>query len=139
MLPTDYSVYSDRNKSSIIVCFDSFALKRHTMDAMRKKQSLFAEEIYQSVTSNSRVYANDHLTPYFANIFQCAWRAKKDGLIASASSLGGKIRVRKSEYSPSHTINTESQLNDLIASTEQMETQTEINEVTSLTENKFIV
>lgn len=37
IIPSEYTVYVDRNKSSIIVCFETYALKRITMDAMRKK------------------------------------------------------------------------------------------------------
>lgn len=123
IIPSDYSVYADRNKSSIIVCFESHSLKRMMMDNLRKKKTLFVEEIYESIKSNSRVFANDQLAPYFAKLFQCAWRAKNEGHIASASSLGGRIRVKKTENSPLQLIETESQLRNIITSIEKMETQ----------------
>lgn len=126
IIPSDYSVYADRHKSSIIVSFHNYIQKRQTMDALRNKQSLFVEEVYDAIKSNSRIYCNDQLTPYFAKIFQCAWRAKKDGSIYSASSLGGRIRVKKLENSTPHTIQTEAELAHLIA--DQMETETQHNE-----------
>lgn len=75
IIPSDYTVYADRFKSSIILCFSSYPLKRHFMDAMRSKQSLFVEEIFEGIKSNARIYANDQLSPYFAKIFQRAWQA----------------------------------------------------------------
>lgn len=142
IIPSDYTVYVDRHKSSIIVSFSSHALKRHTMDAMRKKKSLFVEEVYESTQSNSQIYANDQLTPYFAKLFQLAWRAKKDGTLHSVSSLGGRIRVKKSENSESHIIETETELNTIIACTEPMETESNGKEksrnsqTSSITPNK---
>lgn len=110
LIPSDYIVHADRNKSSLILSFTSHSLKRHVMDQMRKKQTLLVEEIYDNIKSNSRIYMNDQLTPYFAKVFQSAWQAKKAGAIYSASSLGGRIRVRKFENGPSHIIETETQL-----------------------------
>lgn len=37
LIPSDYTLYADTHKSSIIVSFSSYTLKRHVMDAMRKK------------------------------------------------------------------------------------------------------
>lgn len=88
-----------------------------------EKKAFFVEDIYQSTDPNSRIYANDHLSPYFANLFQCAWKAKKAGSIFSASSLGGRIKIKKHENSMPCTIETETQLNDIIAGTEQMDTE----------------
>lgn len=124
LIPSDYTVHADRNKSSLIISFSSYALKRFFMDRMRQKQSLFIEEIYDSIKSNSQVYVNDQLTPYFAQLFQRAWRAKKDGHIHSASSVGGRIRVKKHENGQSHIIENETQLKEIISSnSEQMDTQ----------------
>lgn len=114
LVPSDYTFYADRNKSSIIVAFTNYNLKRLVMDKMKEKQSLFVEEIYD-IDSDSRVFINDQLTPYFANLFQNAWRAKKDGTIFSASSVGGRIKVKKTEQSQPIIVQTESQLNDIIS------------------------
>lgn len=136
IIPSDYVVYGDRHKSSLIVCFHSFVHKRIMMDAMKKKQSLFVEEIYESVQSNARIYCNDQLSPYFANIFQLAWRAKKDGCIYSATSIGGRIRVKKHENSSLHTIQTEAELIQYIAN--QMDTESQPNETSQRSHNKAI-
>lgn len=128
LIPSEYTVYADRNKSSIIVCFESYSLKRITMDALRTKKSLFVEEIFD-IQSNSRIYANDQLSPYFAELFQCARKAKTDGQIFSVSSLGGRIRVKKNENSQPRSIINKTQLSDVINNDEQMETQANSNEV----------
>lgn len=125
VIPSDYSVYADRNKSSIIASFASHIIKRYFTDAMRKKQSLFVEEIYESTQSNARIYINDQLSPYFAKLFQLAWQAKKSGSLFSVTSFGGRIRVKKFENGILHTIETEDHLQDAIAITDQMETENE--------------
>lgn len=121
LIPSDWTVHADRNKSSLIISFTSHAVKRFFMDEIRKKQTLFAEELYDNIRSNSRVYFNDQLTPYFAKLFNKAWTAKKAGTLFTVSSLGGRIRVKKFENGPSIVINTESQLQCIVDS-EQMET-----------------
>lgn len=113
LLPSDFVAYSDRKKSSIIITFDKHSHKRHFMDLMRKRKTLLVEEILQ-VQSKSPVYCNDHLTQYFSAIFQKAWIAKKNKQLFSASSLGGRIKVRKFENSNLVIVETESQLCDII-------------------------
>lgn len=54
-----------------------------------------AEEIFSNIKSNNQIYVNEHLTPYNSALFLTARRAKKDGKLASATSHGGRIRVRK--------------------------------------------
>lgn len=118
LLPSDYEVHADRNKSSLILSFSSHSLKRHVMNQMRYKKSLMAEEIYER-SSNSRIFINDQLSPYFAKLFQCAWRAKKEGKLFSASSMGGRVKIKKNENGNIHIIQTESQLNEIINSTKE--------------------
>lgn len=65
------------------------------LNKVRIKKSLMVEEVFESFKSNGQIYSNDHLTPYFSNLYLIACKAKKDGKIASASSYGGKIRARK--------------------------------------------
>lgn len=77
LVPSDIIVYADRNKSSLIVSFASHTHKRMIMNALQQRKSLLAEEIFTSIDSKSNIFANDQLTPYFANIFQAAWKAKK--------------------------------------------------------------
>lgn len=98
LIPSDYTVYVDRHKSSIIVLFASHTYKRSMINAMKNKQSLFVEELYD-MPSNTRIFMNDQLSPYFAKLFQLAWQAKKDGTLYSASSAGGRIRIKKFENS----------------------------------------
>lgn len=114
LLPSDYFAYADRNKSSIIIQFDNYAHKRYFMDTLRARNELLVEEILPSIQSNSKLYCNDQLTPYFANIFQKAWTAKKNKQLHSASSLGGRIKVRKTVNSMYQLIESETQLIDII-------------------------
>lgn len=121
LLPSEFIAYADRNKSSIIMQFDKYAHKRYFMDTLRARNELLVEEILPTAISNSKLYCNDQLTPYFSSIFQKAWLAKKNKQLFSASSLGGRIKVRKNENSIYCVIESEAQLNDIIddkASTE---------------------
>lgn len=95
LLPSDFVAYSDRNQASIILTFDHQAHKRLFMSALRQRNELLVEEIFTSIRSNSKIYCIDQLTPYFASLFQKAWDAKKQKLIYSASSLGDRIKIRK--------------------------------------------
>lgn len=113
LLPSDFMAYSDRNKSSIIVAFDNHAHKRYFIDTLRNRNGLMVEEILHC-QSNSQIFCNDQLTPYFANLFQKAWQAKKNKQLFSASSMGGRIKVRKTENSNFVVIESELQLNDII-------------------------
>lgn len=114
LLPCDFNAYSDRNKSSIIVTFNSYSLKRCFTDAIREKRVILVEEILPDLKSNAKIYCNDQLTPYFAELFQKAWKAKKANKLIAASSLGGRIKVRKYEFSEYIVIETEYQLNEVI-------------------------
>lgn len=95
LLPSDFVAYSDRNQASIILTFDHQAHKRLFMSALRQRNELLVEEIFTSIRSNSKIYCIDQLTPYFASLFQKACDAKKQKLIYSASSLGDRIKIRK--------------------------------------------
>lgn len=119
LIPSDFTAYADRHKSSLIVSFASHAHKRLLTNTLQQRKSLLVEEIFPSIKSNSNVYANDQLTPYFAKLFQAAWKAKKDGSIFSASSLGGRIKVKLHETSQPVLIETEDQLIDLMNETQQ--------------------
>lgn len=114
LIVSDFTAYADRHKSSLIVSFSSYTLKRMFVNEMHRRKSLLVEEVFPSISSNSNIYSNDQLTPYFAKLFQQAWQAKKDGLILSASSLGGRIKVKLTETSQTTLIETEHQLTELI-------------------------
>lgn len=115
LLPSDFVAYSDRNRTSIILSFGNYTHKRYFMDTLRKKDALLVEEVLQ-VESNARIFCNDQLTPYFASLFQTAWQAKKTNKIHAASSLGGRIRIRKTNTSEFILIQSPSQLDDIIES-----------------------
>lgn len=114
LIPSDFTVYADRNKSSLIISFANHPHKRIFMNALQQRKSLLAEEIFPAIQSSSNIYANDQLTPYFAQLFQAAWQAKKSGFIYSASSLGGRIKVKHFETSPTIIIDTQRQLDEIL-------------------------
>lgn len=113
LLPSDFIAYTDRNHSSVILAFDNYAHKRYFMDTMRKRNELLVEEVLQ-VQSNSKIFCNDQLTPYFASLFQKAWQAKKNNQLYAASSLGGRIKVRKTEASNFILVQSEAHLSEII-------------------------
>lgn len=117
LIPSDYTAYVDRNKSSLIVSFASHSHKRLFTNALHQRRSLLVEEVFPTIQSNSNIYSNQ-LTPYFANIFRIAWTAKKDGKIHSASSMGGRIKVKLNETSQPTTIESEKHLHELINSSQ---------------------
>lgn len=113
LLPSDFIAYADRNKSSIILAFHNYAHKRYFIDELRKRNGLLIEEILQ-IQSDSKLFCNDQLSPYFAKIFQMAWQAKKSNQLYSASSVGGRIKVRKTETSTLISIESEAHLCEII-------------------------
>lgn len=127
LLPTDFNAYKDRNKSSIIIAFNSYALKRCFIDAIREKREILVEEVLPDTRSNGKIYCNDQLTPFFAELFQKAWKEKKANKLFAVSSVGGRIRVRKCENSEYITIETEQQFNDIIDVDTPMDSSTTHN------------
>lgn len=113
LLPSDYIAYTDRFRSAIILSFGNYMHKRHFMNTMRKRNDLLVEEIF-TVQSNAKIYCNDQLTPYFAEMFQTAWQAKKDKKLFAASSLGGRIKVRKTETSQFIIVQSKQHIMDII-------------------------
>lgn len=113
-IPSDFVAYADRHKSSLIISFASYSHKRTFMTSMQQRKSLLVEEVFPSIKSNANIYANDQLTPYFAKLFQTAWQAKKEGQIFSASSLGGRIKVKLNESGPAMPIESLQQFTKLL-------------------------
>lgn len=108
-----FSSYAVANNKFIIV---QFYMHKHKLSILRKiraKKSLLVEEVF-TTQCNSQIYINDHLTPHFNRLHLMARRAKKDGKLASASSIGGKLRVRKHANDAPVTITNEKQLQLLI-------------------------
>lgn len=71
------------------------------------------EEVFNT-KSNSQIYINDHLTPYFNKLYLHARNAKKEGKLASVNSYGGKIRVSINKDDTPISIQCERQLQTLI-------------------------
>lgn len=123
LIPSDFTVYADKHKSSLIISFANYSHKRTFMSSLQQRKSLLAEEVFPSIKSNSNIFANDQLTPYYAKLFQAAWQAKKDGQIHSASSLGGRIKLKRNESSAAITIETHQQLIDILGENSSIEAQ----------------
>lgn len=117
LLPSDFVAYADRRQSAIIVAFEKLANKRLIIDTLRLRKGILIEEIFGG-QSDAKLICNDQLTPFFARLFHEAWQAKRDGLLYAASSLGGRIRVRKTESSNFTLVQSETHLNDIIANGE---------------------
>lgn len=110
----EYEAYFTKNSTFIIVSFHNFMHKMMLLRKMRARRNLMLEEMYPNIKSNSQVYLNDHLTPYLTNIFHKAWEAKKDSSVHAASTVGGKVRVRKTCTSSWKLIWTLEQLYQII-------------------------
>lgn len=111
---SQFSSYAVARNKFIIVSFYNLKYKQMLLNKIRVKKSLMVEEVFHDVQSNSQIYLNDHLTPYFNNLYLIARNAKKEGKLASASSYGGKIRARKTANDTPTVIMSESQLHSLI-------------------------
>lgn len=113
LVKNNFSSYAISENKFIIVRFHNYKHKHQLLLRIRTKKSLMVEEVFKT-KSNSQLYLNDHLTPYFNHLFLLARNAKKNGTIATASSYGGKIRIRKNINDAPHTITCERQLISLI-------------------------
>lgn len=118
LLPSDFVAYADRSHSAIIVAFENLSHKRYFIDTLRQRKGLLIEEILNE-KSDAKLVCNDQLTPFFAQLFHKAWQAKRDGLIYAASSLGGRIKIRKNESSKFILVESEMHLGEIIASSEE--------------------
>lgn len=112
--PNDFSSYTTASGKLIIASFYNYNHKQSIIRKLRVKRSLMAEEVFTAIKSNNQLYINDHLTPYFSHLFQMARNAKKNGFLASATSSGGRIRVRKHFDDAPTLISTETQLTMII-------------------------
>lgn len=110
----DFSAYATSNKKFIVVMFNNYMLKQSFINKMRIKKSLFVEEVFSEIKSNSQIYINEHLTKYFNDLFLNARSAKKEGKLTSVTSSGGKIRVRKNPTDPAKIVTNADQLKTII-------------------------
>lgn len=111
---SQFTSYAVSDNKFVIIHFYNMSHKQMIINKIRVKRSLMAEEVFQRCQSNSQIYLNDHLTPYFNKLYLIARNAKKDGKLFSASSYGGKIRARKSEDDMPTVITNERQLQAII-------------------------
>lgn len=109
-----FVAYAVASKKFVIVRFHNAMHKRSLLGKIRVKKSLMVEEVFKSIKSNSQIYLNDHLSPYFNKLYLMARNAKREGKLASASSYGGKIRARKYSDDAPIIITSESQLQEII-------------------------
>lgn len=108
-----FNAYTIAGNRFIIVHFYNLKHKQTLINKIRVKKSLMVEEVFDN-ESNSQIYLNDHLTPYFNQLYLMARTAKKEGKLASATSFGGKIRARKDLNDAPVTITNEKQLIEMI-------------------------
>lgn len=124
----NFTSYPVAGNKFIIVTMYNSRHKQTLLNKIRVKKSLMVEEVFKNQKSNSQLYLNDHLTPYFNKLFMMARKAKVDGKIASASSYGGKIRARKTLDDAPIVITNERQLQTLIDSHDDTSTNTSVQQ-----------
>lgn len=117
ILPNTFTVRNTSASHFIIVMFNQFSIKQQLINKMRVKKTLMTEEVFNNIISNSQIFINDHLTKHFNDIYVAARRAKKNGNLASVSSIGGRIRVRKNQNDTPIQIFNHDQLELLINAT----------------------
>lgn len=122
---SDFTSYSTTNGKFIIASFYNMSHKQSLLNKMRVKKSLMVEEVMKNIKSNNQLYINEHLTPHNSMLFQLARRAKKENKLASATSYGGKIRVRKHIDDFSIIVSDELHLKQIIAMRDDMDTSNE--------------
>lgn len=108
-----FSAHHVPNKRFIIASFFNYKHKQTIINKIRVKRSLMVVEVF-SHASNSQIYLSDHLTPYTTRLFLIARNAKKEGKLATATSYGGVIRVRKNQNDAPTAVTNEAQLYDII-------------------------
>lgn len=72
----NFSSFGVAHNKFVIVKFHWLHHKQSLVNKIRAKKSLMVEEVFGG-NSNSQIYINDHLTPYFSRLYLIARRAKK--------------------------------------------------------------
>lgn len=129
---TQFTSYTVANKKFIVVHYHNFEHKNNLITAIRTKRSLMVEEVFVQHKSNSQIYINDQLTPYFSKIYLMARTEKRDNKLAWVSSYGGKIKARKIISETPLLITSEKQLQALI-DTENTIISTDSAQITDVT------
>lgn len=110
----DFEAYATKGGAFIIAVFYNYAHKCLLLRKMRNKKTLMVEEVFTEVKSNNRIFLNEHLTPYFKDLFQMAWSAKKEGKLFSVMMSNSTLRIKKTNESPTVFILNERVLNNVI-------------------------
>lgn len=121
IIPSDFDAYADSKKSSMIIAFANYLHKRQVMQSLRDRKQLLVEEVIKGVKTDAKVYCNDQLSPYYAKLFQRAWRAKVDKVIYSASSLGGRIKIKRTKECEAKIVRTDFELDLIIGGVTPLE------------------
>lgn len=114
LVESNFNSYTTFNGKFIVASFYNFADKERLLGKMRIKKSLMAEEIVPNLRSNNRININEHLTPFNSGLFAMARRAKHEGKLATATSYGGRIRVKKHAEDMPVIIHSKTQLESII-------------------------
>lgn len=67
------------------------------------------------------------INPYFSQLFRGAWEAKNAKQIHSASSLGGRVKIRTKQNGNLITVESIEHLNEIISANTSMKTSTDHN------------
>lgn len=110
-----FTSHTVANHRFVIAHFHNLHHKQKIMNQLKVGKILCVKDIFANAsTNNSRIFVNDHLTPYFNKLYLIARNAKKERKLYSASSSNGRIRVRKFNNDLPIVITSEQQLNLLI-------------------------
>lgn len=94
---SQFSAYTVAGNKFLIAHFYNLKHKQMIINKMRIRRSLM-----------------DHLTPYFNRLYLLARQANKESKLFTASSYGGRIRVRKHRNDMPTQITSEAQLQIII-------------------------
>lgn len=134
LVDEDFDSYFTKYGNFIIIQFDSYKKKAMLLRKMKEKKGVMTEQIFEGIKSNSQIYVNDQLTPYFGKLLQSARSAMKNGKLLAVSSRGGKIRIKKNEQSPFIFIFNEYELNHTMNSASSEPNLSRISASTSVSQ-----
>ena len=97
----------------IIVKFASHKVKSKLYKARTNLKSVKISDIYPTTRKQNRIFINENLTPYRADLVKQANEMKSDGLLSSVWSLDGKIYVKTSPEGNPVRIYSENDLDKL--------------------------
>lgn len=110
----EFIAYATRHGNSIIVQFTYNTHKMMFINKIRERKSMMAEELFAGVKSNSMIYINDQLTPFFANLMSAARKAKMSKRIFGVTSRNGRVGIKLNQDSRFEFITSERELIELL-------------------------